>query len=210
MDERRLGKAVPVTIGQKSGTAALAWAAVILLCLGFGTWQIGQGLYIKAKAELAQVLLERAWQRTLIDGKPHKAWPWADTWPVAKLDVPALGQSRIVLSNASGEALAFGPGHLLGSPLPGNRGTTIIAGHRDTHFAFLRELKSDDAVILTTAHGTGRRYIVGAMEIVNADNSHIDPHTGTGIALVTCYPFDARERGPLRYIVFATPVPDAS
>lgn len=205
-----MGEAVPMTVSRKNRMATLAWAAAILLCLGFGAWQLGHGLYIKAKAELAQVLLERAWQQTLADGKQHKAWPWADTWPVAKLEFPALGESRIVLSNASGEALAFGPGHLLGSPSPGNRGITIIAGHRDTHFSFLRELKSDDAVFLTTARGTGRRYSVGATEIVNADNSHIDPHAGTGLALVTCYPFDARESGPLRYIVFATPVPDAS
>lgn len=203
MDEKRLGKAAPVTISQKNRTAALAWAAVILLCLGFGTWQLGHGLYIKAKAEVAQILLEQAWRQTLLDGKPHKAWPWADTWPVAKLTVPSLGKAQIVLSNTSGEALAFGPGHLIGSPPPGSGGTTIIAAHRDTHFSFLHELKNDDAVILVTADGSEHRYTVGRTEIVNADNSHIDPYAERGIALVTCYPFDSRTQGPLRYVIFA-------
>lgn len=190
--------------------AAVLWAAAILLCVGFGAWQLGQGLYIKAKAELAQVLLERAWQRTLADGRPHKAWSWADTWPVAKIDFPSLGESRIVLSNTSGEALAFGPGHLLGSPLPGGAGTSVIAGHRDTHFSLLRDLESDDVVIVTTSSGIGRKYKIRESRIVLADNSHIDPRAMQGLVLVTCYPFDARDSGPLRYAVFAHEIADAS
>ena len=190
--------------------AAVLWAAAILLYVGFGAWQLGQGLYIKAKAELAQVLLERAWQRTLADGRPHKAWSWADTWPVAKIDFPSLGESRIVLSNTSGEALAFGPGHLLGSPLPGGAGTSVIAGHRDTHFSLLRDLESDDVVIVTTSSGIGRKYKIRESRIVLADNSHIDPRAMQGLVLVTCYPFDARDSGPLRYAVFAHEIADAS
>ena len=194
----------------KRNAAALFWAAAISLPLAFGIWQLGQGLYIKAKAELAQVLLERAWDRTLADGETHKAWPWADAWPVAELEFPSLGESQIVLSNASGEALAFGPGHLPGTPLPGARGTTVIAAHRDTHFSNLRELESDDVVILTTSDGTRREYKITMTKVVDAKNSGIDPRSGNGIALVTCYPFDANERGPLRYVLFASPVAVAS
>lgn len=193
----------------KWNAAALSWAAAIALCLAVGFWQTGHGLYIKAKAEVAQILLERAWQQTLTNGQPHKAWPWADAWPVAKLEIPALRKSHIVLSNTSGEALAFGPGHLLGSPLPGGHGTMVIAGHRDTHFSFLRELESDDVVTIATADGTVRRYIVDGVDIVDSTHTQIDPGAETGIALVTCYPFDARERGPLRYVVFASPERDA-
>ncbi|MEP4204426.1 MAG: class GN sortase [Parvibaculum sp.] len=189
--------------------AGVLWTAAILLCVGLGAWQLGQGLYIMAKAELAQVLLERAWAKTLEDGKPHKAWSWADTWPVAKIEFPSLGESRIVLSNTSGEALAFGPGHLLGSPLPGGNGTSVIAGHRDTHFSLLRDLKNDDIVIVTSVDGIGREYKIRESKVVLADNSRIDPSAAAGLVLVTCYPFDARERGPLRYAVFANESPDA-
>lgn len=189
--------------------AALLWAAAILGCIGFGGWQLGQGLYIKAKAEVAQVLLDRAWEKTLADGKPHKAWPWADTWPVARIEIPSQDESQIVLSGTSGEALAFGPGHLLGSPAPGKPGTSVIAGHRDTHFSFLRDLKNDDTVIVTTSDGKPHRFTVRATRVVDYANSHIDPRAGFGLALVTCFPFDARERGPLRYVVMADAVPDA-
>tara|TARA_R110000824_G_scaffold207334_2_gene392705 strand:+ start:28897 stop:29499 length:603 start_codon:yes stop_codon:yes gene_type:complete len=199
-----------VTAIRHDATARFRAVAIMLsLGLGLGIWMVGQGLYIKAKAEVAQILLERAWQRTLTSGQPHKAWPWADAWPVARLEIPASGKSQIVLSNASGAALAFGPGHLAGSPLPGSGGTSVIAGHRDTHFSFLRDVKNDDTVIITTTDGLPQRYIVDATEIVDARHAQIDPGLETGIALVTCYPFDAKERGDLRYIVFATPDDDA-
>lgn len=194
----------------KRNAAALFWAAAIFLCLALGSWQLGHGLYIKAKAELAQVLLDRAWAKTLRDGEPHKAWSWADAWPVARLEFPSLGASQIVLSNASGEALAFGPGHLSGTPLPGVRGTAVIAAHRDTHFSVLRELKNDDVVIVTTSDGNRHEYKISSAKIVDADRSGIDPREGDGIALVTCYPFDAKERGPLRYVLFAKPVANES
>ncbi|MBX3505038.1 MAG: class GN sortase [Parvibaculum sp.] len=190
----------------KSKAAALFWAAAISLCLAFGAWQLGHGLYIMAKAELAQLLLDRAWAKTLRDGSPHKAWSWADAWPVAKLEFPSLGTSHIVLSNASGAALAFGPGHLSGTPLPGEGGTTVIAAHRDTHFSNLRELENDHPVILTTANGNRQEYRISAARIVDARESGIDPRAGNALAIVTCYPFDAKERGPLRYVLFARPV----
>ena len=50
----------------KRNAAALFWAAAIFLCLALGSWQLGHGFYIMAKAELAQVLLDRSWAKTLL------------------------------------------------------------------------------------------------------------------------------------------------
>ena len=44
-----------------------------------GFWLLGDGLYIQTKAVAAQVLLERAWERSMRTGEPAKAWSWADT-----------------------------------------------------------------------------------------------------------------------------------
>lgn len=193
-----------MSLPSKKNAVALFGVAALFLLAACGTWQLGHGLYIKAKAELAQVLLERAWTKTLEDGKPHKAWYWADAWPVAKLEFPSLEKSHIVLSNSSGEALAFGPGHLADSPLPGQGGTPVIAAHRDTHFSVLRDLKNDEPVIITTMDGRKYNYKVLESRVAYSDNSHINPRAAGGLALVTCYPFDATETGPLRYIVSAT------
>jgi sortase A len=65
---------------------------------------------------------------------------------VARLVVPSEDVEMIVLAGASGRTLAFGPGHLKGTPLPGQAGNAVISGHRDTHFAFLARLHLADEV----------------------------------------------------------------
>src|SRR5436189_260542 len=81
----------------------------LLLALA-GLTLFAQGTYIHAKAWLAQVLLERAFAQTIATGRDSKPWSWADTWPVARIEVRRIGASAIVLSGSSGQALAFGPG----------------------------------------------------------------------------------------------------
>ncbi|WP_163583610.1 sortase domain-bontaining protein, partial [Klebsiella pneumoniae] len=66
------------------------------------------------------------------------------TEPVARLSF--LGHGSIALRGGSGQALAFGPGHLDGTPEPGEPGTAVYAAHRDTHFAGLGGLRPGDAV----------------------------------------------------------------
>lgn len=169
-----------------------------------GALLVGQGLFIRAKALVAQVLLERAWSQTIATGHPVKAWSWADTHPVAKISFPRLGRSEIVLEDAGGEALAFGPAHVAGSPEPGARGTSVIGGHRDTHFVFLKDLRVDDEIDIATANGGVVRYRVTGTAIVHPQASGIATSgTTRRLALVTCYPFDAIGHSPLRYVVFA-------
>ena len=178
-------------------------AALLLLCLGL--WQFGQGAWIHAKAWLAQALIERAWSRTLAGEAMAKPWPWADTWPVARLRAPRLGVARDVLAGANGRSIAFGPGHLFGTPLPGQAGNSVVAAHRDTHFRFLRQLAAGDEFVVQMADGRRRRYRVAQSAVV--DKRDLDPvrqGDGTRLTLVTCYPFDAlRAGGPLRYVVTA-------
>ena len=170
-----------------------------------GVWQTGLGAYIHAKAVLAQLLLETAWSETIRVNKEVKPWPWADTWPVGRLTVPSLGISRIVLAGASGASLAFGPGHLFGSAMPGKTGNIVIAGHRDTHFRFLQALKPGDEILLQTNSGSIHSYNVCDIRVITQDEFRYLYPSGTNIlTLITCYPFDAiHPGGPLRYIVIA-------
>jgi sortase A len=164
----------------------------------------GQGLWIHAKAILAQVLLERAFAQTLATGKPVKPWSWADTWPEARIEVPRLGKSAIVLHGSSGQALAFGPGHVERTPDAGNPGTAIYAAHRDTHFAFLGDVAIGDEIRVTRQDGAMFRFRVIATEVVRWDASGIDPLApGQRLVLATCWPLDGKFSGPLRYLVQA-------
>ena len=181
----------------------LAAAALLLL----GGVLLAHGLWIPVKAQLAQVLLEHAWERTLAGEPEAKPWPWADTWPVAVVEAPRLGAHAVVLAEAGGEAMAFGPMALAQTPAPGGPGGSVVAAHRDTHFAFLKHLEEGDAIRVLMADGAVRSFEVTGMEIVRADRSGIEPWGGRPrLALVTCWPFDAKTPGPLRYVVWAEPV----
>lgn len=185
---------------------------ILPVCLiAVGLWQIGEGSWIYAKARLAQYLLQRAWSRTLAGETAVKPWPWADTFPVAKLKVPSMHIDLIVLNGAYGRTLAFGPGYSEPSAFPGSPGTTILTGHRDTHFRFLRRLRQQDEIVIETVHQRPQRYIVQRSQIVDARTASISlTEVKDQLTLVTCYPFDTVFTGsPLRYVVTAIRVPSA-
>ncbi len=174
---------------------------VLPLC---GLWFMGQGSYIHAKAVLAQFLLESAWSETLEGQKEVKPWPWADTWPIARLSAPAYGISHIVLAGASGSSLAFGPGHLFGSAKPEEKGNIIISGHRDTHFSFLENIKKGDHIELQSNKKTSAYQVTNIQIIDKTKIETIPVDTEHKLILITCYPFDAIQAGgPLRYMITA-------
>lgn len=177
--------------------------AVVLILAGVTLF--GRGIYIHAKALLAQVLLERAFTEAIASGHPVKPWAWADTWPVARIEVKRIGASAIVLAGSSGQALAFGPGHLEQTPDAGDRGVAVYSAHRDTHFSFLRDVTVGDEITVTRIDGQTFVYRADREAVVRYDGSGIDPRTsGHELALTTCWPFDALTPGPLRYVLHAT------
>ena len=181
----------------------------VLLLAALGLYLLSGAGVIKAKAWLAPILIERAWQVNLRNsGGQVKPWPWADTWPVARLQAPAQNVDLLVLSGDAGNALAFGPGHAGASAPLGAAGRSVIGGHRDTHFAFLRALQPGDSLQLQLPDGGLHSYQVTSARIVDTrlEVLHRD-EPGESLLLVTCYPFDAlSSNGPLRYAVTALPV----
>lgn len=185
------------------GRRALARLPFLLLA-AFGLVLIGQGAVIPAKARLAQILLDRAFERGLAEHHPVKAWPWADAAPIARIRVPRLGVEEIVLSGGSGEAMAFGPTLLPGGARIGERGTAVFAAHRDTHFRFLKDLRPGDLIEIEELSGRTTSYRARPGFVVRHDAFAIDRHRARPlIALVTCWPIGATGRGPLRYVVGA-------
>jgi len=176
-----------------------------LLLAVIGLILFGQGAYIHAKALVAQVLLERAFESTLATGAATKPWSWADTWPVARIEVKRLRARAIVLAGSSGQALAFGPGHVERTADAGERGVAVYSAHRDTHFAFLKNVAIGDEIEIIRQDGRTFRYQVDTTSVVRFDASGIDPLAdGHELVLSTCWPFDAMTQGPERYLVHAT------
>ena len=187
----------------------LRFVLPLLLALT-GLILFGQGAYIHAKALVAQVLLEQAFEKTIATGRETKPWSWADTWPVARIEVKRLHASTIALTGSSGQALAFGPGHVEGTPDAGERGVAVYSAHRDTHFAFLKNVAIGDEIDVTRHDGRAFHYRVDTTSVVRFDASGIDPlAAGHELVLSTCWPFDALRQGPERYLVHATMLGDA-
>lgn len=177
--------------------------AVALLLLATGVAFAGRGLWIPAKAVLAQGLLAGAWERAAAGEARPRPWPWADTWPVARLTLPGR-PPLVVLAGASGRTLAFGPGHVDGSGAPGGSGNVVVAGHRDTHFRVLAGLVAGDELVLEAPGGGPRRYRVVETAVVDHRDTRPLLPAASRLTLVTCWPFDAvRPGGPLRWVVVA-------
>ena len=175
-----------------------------VVCFTAAAFSLG-ALWIPVKAELAQHLLERAWLRTLAGEPDARPWPWADTHAVAILEVPRLRLREIVLEGSSGRNLAFGP-TLVNSGRLDQTSDRILSGHRDTHFSFLKELKTGDLIRLRTTTEV-RDYRVSWQEAVDTRQQQLvlDDNIDR-LTLLTCYPFDAATAGgPLRWVVTALP-----
>src|ERR1700720_873259 len=106
----------------------------VVLTLLAGASLSARAAYLHAKAELASLLIHRAWEARVTRGEARPPWPWADTHPVARLQIPRLGYDEIVLEGASARTLAFGPSRLLSGAAFGGPGNLELAGHRDSWF----------------------------------------------------------------------------
>ena len=162
--------------------------SALALLIGGGLIAV-QAAWIPAKAQVAQVLMTSAWEHQLETGDPARPWPWADFTPAARLEFPSLGRSVLAVTDAGGEGMAFGPIQMAAAVKPGERGVAVFAAHRDTHFAFLGDLKPGDAVVVETPDGP-RTFRVTGSEVVSWDASGIVAHDGgrPRIALATCWP----------------------
>jgi sortase A len=166
---------------------------------------------LHAKAELAGVLIRRAWRESVKNGDPRPPWPWADTHPIARLRSPRVGYDEIVLDAATPRTLAFGPARLLSGAALGAPGNLVLAGHRTSWFRPIEALAAGDAMELEWFDARRgrlleRTYTVTATRIVLPQEvSLLAPTSDDALTLITCYPFGRSPRSPQRFVVRASP-----
>jgi sortase A len=184
------------------------WVALIL---ALGVYQFSNGIYIFAKAEFAQYLIAKAWQKNLQTQEHHPPWPWADTHPVAELIIQ--DNSWYVLAGASGRNLAFAPTHVSATPLPGQFGNSVIVGHRDTQFNQLKNIQQGDIIQVKTATQRQKFQVttlrIGEQSQIEYMYNNIEGYDANQatLTLITCYPFDSVLPNPThRYIVRAVAI----
>lgn len=176
---------------------------------------------VSLQAELAQWLMAHAWDQGEAVGNPQRPWPWSDHRVVARLGAVELDVHYYVLDSDHGSALAHAPGLAAASkPLlrvsaagpTAMDGALMISGHRDTHFRFVGQLTSGDALWLQLLGQPRRLFRVVALHVVDTrlPQAGFVYHPGE-LLLATCYPIDAwAAGGPLRLVARAIPIAQAS
>lgn len=163
-------------------------SSLLIVLFAIAMLPAGKAVYWMAKAELAQILIKRAWEKGEPDAPP---WPWADTRPVARLQIDSHEIDALVLGGGNDHALAFGPGLTNASVAPGLPGITLIGAHRDTQFVALQHLKPGTDIRLQGKDRIWHNYVVSDIQIIDDAKLRLrNTATEPTLVLTTCYPFD--------------------
>ena len=115
---------------------------------------------------------------------------------LGKLEIPRLDMSVMVMEGDHSKILRLGAGHV--------PGTLAIAGHRDTFFRPLKDIKVHDIIRFTTPDGTAEYRVAWTKIVGPKDTWVLDNHSDDTLTLITCYPFYYIGPAPKRFIVEAT------
>jgi sortase A len=127
----------------------------------------------------------------------------ADNGVVGRIRIPRLRLTAMVRQGTGARTLDVAVGHIPGTALPGDKGNVAVAGHRDTFFRGLRNIRQGDLIDFETLRGS-YVYRVESTEIVKPqDVSVLNAGAWPELTLVTCYPFYYIGSAPDRFIVKA-------
>jgi sortase A len=122
---------------------------------------------------------------------------------LGRIQISRLNVSTIVVFGTAEEDLKLGVGHITGTSLPGGVGNVGLAGHRDTFFRPLRNIRQQDHILLTTLEGEFHYRVTSTRIVPPTAVEVLSDTTGQTLTLVTCYPFFALGAAPDRFIVHA-------
>lgn len=181
------------------------WSRNLLLAAGAG--MLGYCAFVLADTWIyqrqASLLFDRAHLQASAIPSPGTD---ATSGLLGRMEIPRLGVSVIVAEGTAEATLQRAGGHIPGTSFPGQRGNVGIAGHRDTLFRPLRNIRQNDVITLTTLAGEFR-YRVMSTEIVSpSDVTVLESDGHETLTLVTCYPFYFVGPAPDRFIVRAARV----
>jgi sortase A len=196
-----------LAVGKGPLRRILAWAQrVLFVC---GVVLLGYCGYALVDAWMFQRRESRDLDRLLRDrqrAESERAPAVAADGPIGRIEIPRLLLSVIVAEGIDKTTLRRAVGHIPGTALPGQPGNVGLAGHRDTFFRPLKDLKIKDEVLISTLKGDFR-YEVESLRVVEPENVGVLAPSGENVlTLVTCYPFYYFGPAPQRWIVRARQV----
>ena len=188
----------------------LRWSRNIFLFIG--VLLLGYCTFVLLDATLYQSFQTRGFEREMKERRPTVAngahvqdlsFHLTTTGALGQIEITRLGVAAMILEGTNDKTLRRAVGHISGTALPGQQGNVGIAGHRDTFFRALRNVRQDDEITLTTLDAT-YRYRVDSIKIVGPEDTQVlDNSSEDMLTLVTCYPFYFVGPSPERFIVRA-------
>ncbi len=182
-------------------------ASYFFLAIGFCLF--GYSVYVVVDAYAYQAYEQSKFEATLEkeSGSPQLPSPaLVEGGVIGEIQVPRLHLKAIVVQGDSHTILRRAVGHIPETALPGTPGNIALAGHRDTFFRPLRNIRPGDAITLKTSAGDFQ-YLVESTQVAPA--SKVDVLNGTPVptlTLITCFPFDYLGAAPSRFVVRAREV----
>src|SRR5262245_42561650 len=164
-----------------------------IVCLGLYGFFTVQAYYHQQKLEQE---LYQPLKSTVPEAGPARGRVLKEGDLFGKLEIPRLNMSVMVMEGDHDEVLRLGAGHIPGTPL-------AIAGHRDTFFRPLKDIKMNDRIRLTTPEATTEYRVVSTKIVGPKDVSVLDNNSEDRMVLITCYPFFYIGPSPKRFIVEA-------
>jgi sortase A len=191
------------------------WRWLERTLLTIGVILLGYYAYVSTEARLYQAFEQRELDAILAGAPPPRLEPGrvapvarrlppASGSAIGRIEIPRLGVSTMIRAGSDARTLRLAVGHIPGTALPGETGNIGLAGHRDTFFRRLRDIRADDEIRIVTPEGTFAFRVQRTNIVEPRDTWVLNPTPSPTVTLVTCYPFTYVGSAPQRFIVHAT------
>jgi sortase A len=181
--------------------SCLHWAFDIFLAAGL--FAVGYVGYIIADSRTYQAIQLRKPPNDVLIVEPHLP---GNGERVGEIEIPRLDLKAVILQGDSSQVLRRAVGHLPYTAMPGELGNIGLAGHRDSFFRPLRQIRIGDLITLRTSKGRFQ-YLVESTLVVSPTNIEVLAHTDKReLTLVTCFPFNYVGAAPDRFVVHSVQI----
>ena len=127
-------------------------------------------------------------------------------FPLGRIEMSRIGLSAMILEGTDDWTLRRAVGHIPETALPGETGNVALAGHRDTFFRSLRQIRKGEVITLKTLDGDFQYRVESTAVVPPTDVQVLHPLGGRTLTLITCFPFDYLGSAPNRFVVRAREV----
>ena len=199
---------LPPHASRRRRRRGLLWLERVLLVVAIVS--LGYYSFVSAETYLYQ-LYENRELEAILASAPNRAPVETARRPrpargemIGRVEIPRLNVSVVVRAGSDARTLQLAVGHIPGTALPGEPGNVGLAGHRDTFFRRLQNIRPDDEIRLTTPDGFYTYRVQRTVIVKPRDVWVLDRTDQPTLTLVTCYPFSYVGSAPQRFIVRAS------